>query len=177
MGICAANMEECDIKKKCIFGPNEGQAYNPSDPCCGQGEFDAATCDCVDACYGPGVYLITWTANYTKTARTNCSETPNCNVNCSEAIIECGARNRGGSFIWTNIYSSACIVPVSYSPFTDICEEERFRESGYIYSCGPGLDPLVDGCGFPLASFSPSGCSNGAINGSFTVDVVLVEDP
>lgn len=46
MGICAANMKKCDKKAKCIFGPNEGKAYDPKDPCCGQGTFNAGTCDC-----------------------------------------------------------------------------------------------------------------------------------
>jgi hypothetical protein len=46
MGICAANMDDCDRKEKCIFGPNEGQAYDPKDPCCGVGDFNVATCDC-----------------------------------------------------------------------------------------------------------------------------------
>lgn len=47
MAVCAANMEKCDPKRKCLFGPNEGEAYNPNDPCCGMGEFDSSTCDCI----------------------------------------------------------------------------------------------------------------------------------
>ena len=50
MGICAADMKTCDEKKKCWFGSNEGKAYNPADPCCGVGEFDPFTCDCVTDC-------------------------------------------------------------------------------------------------------------------------------
>ena len=46
MAICAADMGSCDKKAKCIFGPNTGEAYNPKDPCCGQGVFDSTTCDC-----------------------------------------------------------------------------------------------------------------------------------
>ena len=46
MSICV-DMNECNKKKKCLFGPNEGKAYNPSDPCCGAGVFDNASCDCV----------------------------------------------------------------------------------------------------------------------------------
>ena len=47
MAICPADMDDCFPKRKCIFGPNEGKAYNPNDPCCGVGVFDSSTCDCV----------------------------------------------------------------------------------------------------------------------------------
>ena len=49
MGICAANMKECNKKAKCLFGPNEGEAYNPKDPCgCITGSlFDSDSCDCI----------------------------------------------------------------------------------------------------------------------------------
>lgn len=47
MSICAADMETCDRKAKCLFGINEGKTYDPKDPCCGYGYFDAATCDCI----------------------------------------------------------------------------------------------------------------------------------
>lgn len=50
MGICAPNMKECDTKKKCLNGPNQGKAYNPKDPCCGVGTFDPLTCDCDTGC-------------------------------------------------------------------------------------------------------------------------------
>lgn len=46
MSVCPANMRNCDRKKKCLFGPNQGIAYNPKDPCCGAGTFDEETCDC-----------------------------------------------------------------------------------------------------------------------------------
>jgi hypothetical protein len=46
VSICI-DMDTCNKKKKCLFGPNEGQAYDPQNPCCGRGIFDAATCDCV----------------------------------------------------------------------------------------------------------------------------------
>ena len=49
MSICAADMRSCDKKAKCLFGPNEGQAYNPKAPCCGMGLFDSASCDCIPA--------------------------------------------------------------------------------------------------------------------------------
>ena len=55
MAVCAANMRSCDRKVKCIFGPNEGEAYNPKDPCCGVGSFNPETCDCDLA---SGVYRI-----------------------------------------------------------------------------------------------------------------------
>ena len=47
MAICEANMKECKKKNKCFFGPNEGKAYDPKDPCCGVGSFDQGTCDCI----------------------------------------------------------------------------------------------------------------------------------
>lgn len=47
MGICTPDMRKCDIKKRCLFGPNEGKAYDPKNPCCGVGEFDPGTCDCI----------------------------------------------------------------------------------------------------------------------------------
>jgi hypothetical protein len=46
VSICV-DMDTCNKKKKCLFGPNEGKAYDPKSPCCGRGIFDAATCDCV----------------------------------------------------------------------------------------------------------------------------------
>ena len=55
MAICAADMRSCDKKARCVFGPNEGQAYNPGDPCCGQGVFNSNTCDCDT---GYGVYEV-----------------------------------------------------------------------------------------------------------------------
>ena len=50
MAICPADMTDCKRKKKCLFGPNEGSAYDPDDPCCGRGEFDPGTCDCINPC-------------------------------------------------------------------------------------------------------------------------------
>lgn len=50
MAICNANMKDCDRKKKCLNGPNEGKAYNPKDPCCGVGTFNPLTCDCDTGC-------------------------------------------------------------------------------------------------------------------------------
>lgn len=47
MAICAADMKKCNKKAKCLFGPNEGEAYDPKDPCCGTGEFDSLKCDCI----------------------------------------------------------------------------------------------------------------------------------
>jgi hypothetical protein len=47
MGVCAADMSLCNVKKRCTVGPNLGVAYDPQNPCCGLGEFDEATCDCV----------------------------------------------------------------------------------------------------------------------------------
>jgi len=55
MAICPADMNECKPKSKCLFGPNEGKAYNPKDPCCGQGVFNASICDCIDV----GVWVAT----------------------------------------------------------------------------------------------------------------------
>ena len=46
MSVCV-DMNTCSKKTKCLFGPNQGQAYDPNNPCCGLGAFDAATCDCV----------------------------------------------------------------------------------------------------------------------------------
>ena len=51
MVICTPNMKSCKPKKRCLFGPNLGKAYDPANPCCGIGKFDETTCDCG---YGPG---------------------------------------------------------------------------------------------------------------------------
>lgn len=50
MSVCAANMEECNVKAKCAFGVNEGKTYNPKDPCCGNGVFSKELCDCIPDC-------------------------------------------------------------------------------------------------------------------------------
>jgi hypothetical protein len=71
MAICPADMNDCKKKKKCLFGPNEGKAYNPSDPCCGQGEFDAATCDCGDL--GTGFISVRYWIIDRETNRYSCS--------------------------------------------------------------------------------------------------------
>lgn len=55
MSICAANMKSCDKKAKCLFGPNEGKAYNPKNPCCGLGTFDSSICDCT---LNGGIYFV-----------------------------------------------------------------------------------------------------------------------
>jgi hypothetical protein len=51
MALCPADMKECKPKKRCLEGPNIGQAYNAENPCwCGFGTFDPETCDCVGGC-------------------------------------------------------------------------------------------------------------------------------
>ena len=41
------DMDTCNKKEKCLFGPNEGEAYDPKNPCGGVGSFDDEICDCV----------------------------------------------------------------------------------------------------------------------------------
>lgn len=59
MSVCAADMSKCDLKRKCISGPNEGTAYNPKDPCCGQGKFNEDICDCELNCSVRWDYVLT----------------------------------------------------------------------------------------------------------------------
>jgi len=70
MGVCA-DMETCDKKAKCLFGPNEGKAYNPKDPCCGSGNFDPETCDCTCPRYRFTTTMYIWGYTYTP-----CNEAP-----------------------------------------------------------------------------------------------------
>jgi hypothetical protein len=77
MGVCAADMDSCDKKAKCIFGPNEGKAYNPKDPCCGQGVFDPATCDCTCLRYRFTTTMYFWGYTYTTCNREERTEPQN----------------------------------------------------------------------------------------------------
>ena len=49
MAICPPNMRKCDLKKKCLYGPNEGDAYDPKGPCdcIPNSLFDDNNCDCI----------------------------------------------------------------------------------------------------------------------------------
>lgn len=46
MALRPADMEVCTPKSRCTYGPNAGQAYDPSNPCNEGSVFNAATCDC-----------------------------------------------------------------------------------------------------------------------------------
>lgn len=56
------DMTNCCKKAKCLSGPNAGLVYSTCDPCPGNGQFNAATCDCI-SCYEAGdTLLISWEA-------------------------------------------------------------------------------------------------------------------
>lgn len=46
MALPDADMTSCNPKERCLSGPNKGKAYDPSNPCLGQGIFDSSKCDC-----------------------------------------------------------------------------------------------------------------------------------
>jgi len=90
MGICAADMKTCDKKNKCLFGPNEGLAYNPQDPCCGAGDFNASTCDCEQGCVS--LYMVvTMVDGKVVTNGIPCSS-----EYCSDPLILCGSPSLTG---------------------------------------------------------------------------------
>lgn len=46
MALKSPDMESCNIKQRCLTGPNKGLAYDPADPCPAGTEFNATACDC-----------------------------------------------------------------------------------------------------------------------------------
>lgn len=46
MALKAPDMESCNIKQRCLNGPNKGLAYDPGDPCTPGETFNSLTCDC-----------------------------------------------------------------------------------------------------------------------------------
>jgi hypothetical protein len=54
MALPDPDMSSCREKKRCLFGPNAGKAYDALDPCQGGGVFDPETCDCLCPCNGAG---------------------------------------------------------------------------------------------------------------------------
>lgn len=46
MALPDADMTSCSEKRRCLSGPNKGKAYDPNNPCRGQGTFDPSKCDC-----------------------------------------------------------------------------------------------------------------------------------
>ena len=71
MPLCPPDMNVCTPKTRCSRGPNEGQVYDPEDPCCGSGFFDAWECDCV--CHRYRFTTTMWIRGYTYTP---CNEEP-----------------------------------------------------------------------------------------------------
>ena len=97
MAICAANMRECDKKAKCIFGPNEGQAYNPKDPCCGAGTFNASQCDCENEYW----HAIHWWSDSHIASDATCSPESSLSagyMNPSVAATESGTLDENGNY-------------------------------------------------------------------------------
>ena len=78
MALAAPNMEDCTPKKRCIFGPNEGQAYDPSNPCDGAGIFNPATCDCEIACDTPATATVYWKVSFATYSGACSPDTTNC---------------------------------------------------------------------------------------------------
>ena len=147
MAICAANMRECDKKAKCAFGPNEGQAYNPKSPCCGQGEFDEDTCDCILECSKYWLATISSAGTVAEIGCTgSCSLTP------------------GGSFLTQLIE-----LPFAAGRFTSTFSHRsisEFCETGPV-NCGRtpasyGVDSLYayDGSDYPLGPGDTMSCGN-----------------
>ena len=46
MAIIPANMDNCGIKRKCLWGDNEDIAYTPGEACPPNETFSEALCDC-----------------------------------------------------------------------------------------------------------------------------------
>lgn len=175
----AGDMANCNKKPRCKWGEYSGQSLpseNPEDYCPDGYVFREDYCDCeLEGCYEPGLYSVAWTANFTRTARTTCSNASDCNVDCDEEILDCGAYEYEDTFFWNNVGSVSCIVPRFYDPFTDACGVDRLYDSANIFACPPGADPDFGACGPALDGFSPSGCDGGAIDATYTLAITLVE--
>jgi hypothetical protein len=78
MALPAANMDDCTPKKRCIFGPNEGQAYDALDPCQGSGIFNSLTCDCEILCDTPATATVFWKVSFATYAAACAPDTTLC---------------------------------------------------------------------------------------------------
>ena len=181
MSICPnqGNVDECKKKPRCAWGECDGQML-PSDPedYCPTGySFREEYCDCEpEGCYEPGLYLVTWAANFNKTARKNCSTNPVCFLDCEQdPVVDCGPSLVEGSFFWTINSASSCIVPRFYTEYVDICSETRPSATGSIFACAENADPDLGECGIAIDGFTTSGCSPGSAGGTYTLNVDLVE--
>ena len=182
MGICAANMRECDVKAKCYFGPNEGKAYNPSNPCCGFGTFNPATCDCEDGCYDETVVLdVTYAAVVYQPDKFFCGQNV-CNVDCDDRGI---MRNCGiiTDTFRVTVPAGQCLkvnpVLLSDPRFPDICGElppgwGEYNKYVEFYVCPPSIEPEQLGCNIATNSINPAGCFAGF---TYTYSVEVVEQP
>lgn len=146
MAINAADMESCDIKKRCLSGPNEGQAYPANKPCPTGWTFDELNCQCISPCYGGQSGNITLTAVADAYSIKGCSNIT-CYVNCTTDFWRvCRSVDVNYTFHRDNI---DCLV-IKYNGPGDLCEAEgnaspcnagRFI---YLYNCA---SPDGTGCG------------------------------
>lgn len=61
MALVPADMENCNIKSRCLSGANEGVAYDPDAPCA-SGTFNELTCDCeIAECGATCSVNVKWT--------------------------------------------------------------------------------------------------------------------
>ena len=78
MALPAASMDDCTPKERCIFGPNEGQAYDALDPCQGSGVFNSLTCDCELPCDTPATATVFWKVSFATYAAACAPDTTLC---------------------------------------------------------------------------------------------------
>lgn len=74
MALKAPDMEDCTPKKRCLTGPNVGQAYTPGNECETTAVFDEELCDCIPL--SSRYWKLTFDF-YDFAANANCTGQPN----------------------------------------------------------------------------------------------------
>lgn len=175
MTLKPADMENCNPKRRCTSGVNEGAAYTPGDECPSGYYFDDVSCNCIPLCYPGGSYRVDWEFNFRYTARKTCSSSPFCSINCDlDDRIDCGPDSLSGSFSYGG---GGCLIPVFLQDAFDACGQPISSALIIFYNCSePVADPTAPNapCGVYYSS-SRSGCAPGAIAGSGSVDFDVVD--
>lgn len=150
MALKAPDMESCNVKQRCLTGPNKELAYDPEDPCPPSETFNSATCDCDPPILARSVWHADEIAYSYFGCGYSCDGFPvgNCSVNSNACSDQNETFSVRGAIDFT---TSPGLTPhelvyilSNYTPTTPGCK--------YTNQCDPG-----DNC-------YPSVCVTGSLN-------------
>ena len=155
---------DCNKKKRCLFGPNEGLAYTPGDECESGYEFNSATCDC-ESPWETMRYRVEGTKT-TMRFCCNASAQEGCPVGCSGEMVPGWPQDDPDVFLeediiitrdeWDARYSTGVDTNDgcnTFETFATLASAKTWRGPGiriigngedFLSSCPPGADITAD---------------------------------